>query len=285
MTTHRLILGLLLGAPFANAAAPVQLAAPNDAGVAMGHLHYAVRDMAANRDLWLALGGEPAGGLGSAEVIRFPGILVVLEPAESPPPTGRSLVDHVAFRVRSLEAMEAAGLAIERLEGFVGIASVYTPEGERVELFDETATNVGFTVDGGGSNPVAERHNRPITAPIVTHHVHLYVPEGAAPEAKEWYARLFGGVPGVRWRYDAVDLPGININFSGTTEARTPTRGHVLDHIGFEVDDLQAFCERLEADGVELDEPYTPGPSGVARALLTDPWGTRIELTEGLDGR
>ena len=285
MKNRSLILGLFLATPCAMAAAPAQLASPNDAGVAMGHLHYAVRDMAANRDLWLALGGELAGRLGPAEVIRFPDILVVLDPTESPVPAGRSLVDHVAFRVRSLEAVEAAGLAIERLEGFVGIASVYTPEGERVELFDETATNVGFTADDGGSNPVAERHNRPIAGPIVSHHIHLYVPAGAEPEAKQWYARLFGGTPGVRWRYDAVDLPGININFSGATERRTPTRGHVLDHIGFEVDDLQVFCERLEADGVELDEPCAPDPSGVASAILTDPWGTRIELTEGLDSR
>jgi hypothetical protein len=36
--------------------------------------------------------------------------------------------------------------------------------------------------------------------------------------------------------------------------------------------------------GVNLDVPYTKGPAGIATALLTDPWGTSIELTEGLGG-
>ena len=35
-----------------------QLAAANAAGVAMGHLHYRVRDVEANRKFWIALGGE-----------------------------------------------------------------------------------------------------------------------------------------------------------------------------------------------------------------------------------
>jgi catechol 2,3-dioxygenase-like lactoylglutathione lyase family enzyme len=58
----------------------------------------------------------------------------------------------------------------------------------------------------------------------------------------------------------------------------------MLDHIAFEVRNLAAFCKRLEAMGVTLDVPYTKGPAGVASARLTDPWGTSIELTEGLGG-
>ena len=45
-----------------------------------------------------------------------------------------------------------------------------------------------------------------------------------------------------------------------------------------------AFCKRLEGLGVTLDVPYTKGPSGLGTARLTDPWGTSIELTEGLGG-
>ena len=33
----------------------------------------------------------------------------------------------------------------------------------------------------------------------------------------------------MRWRYDAVDLPGININISGVADAQAPTRGRQLD--------------------------------------------------------
>ena len=62
------------------------------------------------------------------------------------------------------------------------------------------------------------------------------------------------------------------------------TKGRALDHTGFEVDGLEEFCRRLEASGVKLDAPYRQLPQyGIAIAFLTDPWGTYIELTEGLD--
>jgi predicted enzyme related to lactoylglutathione lyase len=58
----------------------------------------------------------------------------------------------------------------------------------------------------------------------------------------------------------------------------------VIDHIGFEVKGLEAFVKTLEAQGIKLDRPYTPVPAlGIAIAFITDPWGTYIELTEGLD--
>ena len=62
------------------------------------------------------------------------------------------------------------------------------------------------------------------------------------------------------------------------------TAGRVLDHIGFEVADLEALVAELEAKGIEFDVPYREIPEiGLALAFLTDPWGTYIELTEGLD--
>ena len=56
----------------------------------------------------------------------------------------------------------------------------------------------------------------------------------------------------------------------------------MLDHFGLEVKNLAAFCKKLEANGVKFVVPYTKQPSGIASAFLTDPWGTYIELTEGL---
>jgi catechol 2,3-dioxygenase-like lactoylglutathione lyase family enzyme len=156
-----------------------------------------------------------------------------------------------------------------------------SPEGERIELFDETSENLVFTLDPGVSSAAAERHHRKMTLPIVVHHIHLYVPAGAEVQAKEWYARLFGGANGKRWHYEATDLPGINMNFS-SAERTAPTKGRMLDHIGFEITGLKAFCVKLEAAGVKLDTPYTTHADGIATAWLTDPWGTSIELTEGL---
>ena len=62
------------------------------------------------------------------------------------------------------------------------------------------------------------------------------------------------------------------------------TAGRAVDHVGFEVTDLEAFCRRLEAMGITLDRPCTKVAAvDIAIAFLTDPWGTCIELTEGLD--
>jgi catechol 2,3-dioxygenase-like lactoylglutathione lyase family enzyme len=212
-------LALLLSAPAIHKGA--QLSPPNPAGVTMGHLHYHVRDVEANKRFWVELGGE-AISLGPEkvmeeameEVIKFPDVLVILSEGESSGNTEGSVIDHVAFRVQSLAEVEAAGFDVERLNGFQGIASVFTPEGERIELFDESATNLMFTLDEGFDDPVAERHNQSITVPVIAHHIHLYLPEGAQVEAKNWYTTMFGGAPGMRWRYDATDLPGINFNFS-----------------------------------------------------------------------
>jgi catechol 2,3-dioxygenase-like lactoylglutathione lyase family enzyme len=275
-------LGLSAGGELQAGVAGVQLSPPNQAGVAMGHLHYHVRDVAANKTFWIALGAQ-ATTLGTTEVMKFPGVLIFLTPGPSTGGTNGSVINHVAFRVQAFATLEAAGFHVQRLAQFPGVGSVFTPEGERIELFENTATNLTFTLDSGGTDPLAERHNRPLTVPIAFHHIHLYVPEGADVTAKAWYVQMFGGVPGKRSNYQAADFPGININFSGSAMDQVPTRGRMLDHIGFEISHLEAFCKRLEALGVKFDVPYGKGPAGVQTALMTDPWGTSIELTEGLN--
>jgi catechol 2,3-dioxygenase-like lactoylglutathione lyase family enzyme len=265
-----------------NAQQPTQLSRPNGSGVAMGHLHYFVRDVEANKKFWMALGGTSTR-FGTTEVVKFPDVLVFLSQGDTSGGTEGSVVNHVAFRVRSIAPLEAAGMKVQHLKEFPGVASVYTPEGERIELFDEErATNLGFTFDDGHTDPVADRHNQKMSVSIIAHHIHLYVPETAVADAKAWYVRMFGGVAGKRWRYDATDLPGININFSAAPRPTAPTRGRMLDHIGFEIENLEAFCKKLVSNGVKFDVPYTRSSNGLASAVLTDPWGTSIELTEGL---
>lgn len=259
-----------------------QLSPPNAAGVAMGHLHYHVRDVEANKRFWMSLGGTPVT-IGTFDAIRFPDVFVVLTKGESTGGTAGSVVNHVAFRVRSLAALQASGVNVQLLAQYSGVGSVTSPEGERIELFDDTSENVRFTLDGGLHDRNADRHNQPASAPIIAHHIHLYLPEGNEARAKEWYVKTFGALPGTRWHYAAADLPGINMNFSDSTQPVAPTRGRMLDHIGFEVSNLAAFCRKLEAAGVKLDVKYTKDASGMARALITDPWGTSIELTEGFN--
>jgi catechol 2,3-dioxygenase-like lactoylglutathione lyase family enzyme len=49
------------------------------------------------------------------------------------------------------------------------------------------------------------------------------------------------------------------------------------------VKNLQAFCDKLEAEGITFDSPYREVPQlGLKIAFVLDPAGTRIELAEGL---
>jgi catechol 2,3-dioxygenase-like lactoylglutathione lyase family enzyme len=258
-----------------------QLAEPNNRGVMMGQLHFFVEDVEANRDFWLALGGSMVRSEES-EIVRMPGVLIFISEAEAG--SASSVLDHVAFRVRSLDEIAARGFDLELIEAFPGIASIYTPGGDRIELFEEgTATNVGFDPDDAAeSGGTAGRHNRELVGSIDSHHLHFYLPEAEVSAARDWYVEHFGAVSGVRWRYLAADLPGMNLNFSATDPARVRTSGQSLDHIGFEIADLERFCRDLEAAGIELEQPYRRLSTDLATAVLTDPWGTTIELSEGL---
>ena len=289
-------LGMVLSLAVLWPAGPVgglwaQLYAPNAAGVSMGHLHYNVRDMEANRKFWIALGAQPVL-LGTREVLKFPSVMVLLTQAQSPAATAAgtegSVVNHVAFRVpnvlQMLDRLKAMGYKTELSSSGTGkVGSVYGPEDERIEFMEDLSINVKFVPDTGQYSPPSK-----MTVPITLHHIHFYVPETDVAKIKAWYVKLFGGIPGKRHKtveppYEAADLPGVNLNVSGVPAQLPPIKGRRLDHIGFEIKDLEAFCKKLEASGVKLDRPYTKLPSGIANAYLTDPWGVNIELTEGLN--
>jgi catechol 2,3-dioxygenase-like lactoylglutathione lyase family enzyme len=276
MTRFAIVLLTVLTATSAFA----QLASPNKAGVSMGHLHYVVKDVEANKRFWVALGGTPIER-GSDVVLRFPDVLVILSQGESTGGTEGSIVNHVAFRVQTFAAVEAAGLRVARLANFPGVGSTMTPEGERIELFENAALNLTFTQDAGYQDTMADRHNHPLPIPVAFHHIHLYLPAGKVAEAKAWYTKMFGGVPGKRSNYDAVDLPGVNFNFSEAPKPTVPLKGRMLSHIGLEVENLEAFCRKLESLGVTFDVPYKKD-GRTDGAILTDPWGTQISLSEGL---
>ena len=63
-----------------------------------------------------------------------------------------------------------------------------------------------------------------------------------------------------------------------------PTKGRAIDHIGFEIRNLEAFCKKLQAKGITFDVPFRDVPAiGLKIAYITDPYGVYIELTEGYD--
>jgi catechol 2,3-dioxygenase-like lactoylglutathione lyase family enzyme len=252
---------LLLALP-----AAAQLAPPNAAGVTMGHLHLNVADLDAARSFWLALGAQP-GKLGPRiEVMKFPDVLVLLNRVDAAGAgSDGSTVGHLGFRVRNLaewrEKWKAAGLVMDRVA-------------------DQAPTQLFLTAPGGVRVEISQ--DASLAVPITHHHVHFYTAD--VNRTKAWYVETFGAKPGRRGHFEAGDIPGANLTFDAAKAAPAPTKGRVLDHIGFEVRGLEAFCKKLEAAGVKFDVPYRKVPSlGISLAFLTDPWGTYIELTEGLD--
>jgi len=239
-----------------------QLPAPNAGGVSMGHLHFYVRDPDAHRVFWTTLGGTLVK-LGDMDVIKFPDVLILYKKADPTGGTDGSTVGHVGFRVKdlhaSLDKWRAAGLKI--IPGASPHqAFVIAPDDIRVEMTEDPTMSV----------------------PIANHHIHFYT--SSVDDTKAWYVKMFSAKPGKRGPFEAADLPGVNLTFSQAQGAVAGTKGRALDHIGFEVKDLEAFCRKLEAAGVKLDMPYRRIPElKLAIAYLTDPWGTYIELTEGLN--
>src|SRR5262249_14397594 len=97
------------------------------------------------------------------------------------------------------------------------------------------------------------------------------------------HVAVLGAKPGKRGNFEAADLPCVNLTYSPAPGPVVGTRGRALDRIGFDVEGLQATCARLAGMGITPDRPMAPMPDLHAMAAsITDPWGTCIELTEGL---
>ena len=124
------------------------------------------------------------------------------------------------------------------------------------------------------------RRHKNQTMPVKSDHVHFFQPASVIPESQAWYVKMFGAKPGTRNNLPVDDLPGTQLRFNKVDALGAPTKGRVLDHIGFDVIDLKATIARLQANGVKLDRPYAMNESGVGLAFITDPWGTYIELNQ-----
>lgn len=263
-----MIAGLAFAFTLAAAAAGAQPAAfpPNEMGVNMGHWHLNAKDPAANKKFFVALGGRLVKR-GDNEVILFPGIVIFPNRGQGMEPTGGtagSVVNHVGFLVRnvqeSLAKWKAAGIQPEpSTNGRLDQAYINTPDGLRIEILEDK--------------------NQPW--PIRNEHIHFSATESEIPKMQAWYAKEFGGHAWTRNNGPVVELPGVQLRFAKVDKPAMPTSGRTLDHIGFDVRNLDAFLKRLAADGVKIERPINrDAQTGAALAFVSDPWGTMIELNE-----
>lgn len=251
----------------------------SDGPVVHGHHHFNITDRASHEKFWGdAMGGTPTPWR-DVQIFKFPNALVFL--TETAPTAGTigSIVNHVGFWVpdarAKLASLAEAGypLITERELPDADVQDgVYCPAGGTYCL--------GYVL-GPDDVKVEIMGNRTQSMPIQHHHIHFNTPD--VDSLRAWYVEMFDAVPGMNGNFKVADLPGVNLRFSETPQ-NAGTQGRSLDHIGFEVDNLEAFCARLEAKGVTFDVPYGRVEElGLGYAFLTDPEGTYIELTEGLD--
>ena len=261
-----LIAALWLVSQLAAGSAFAQAAPPNEAGVTMGHWHLNSRDVEANKKLFVALGGIAAKP-GAFELVKFPGVVVFLHLRAGSAAGDRRHRGH-RDQPRRLPGAERGG-GRRQVEG----------RGPDMQPGGNGRTDQAWITTADGLK-VEILEDKTQTVPIRHHHIHYYLAEAAIPEIQAWYVKHFGAKAGMRGRNQSADIPGANLTFTKTDTPTVPTLGRVLDHIGFDVKNLEEFGKKLDAAGIKLDRPLVAQPGGGKLTFIHDPWGTSIELNE-----
>ena len=254
----------ILLAAFMALPALAQLPPHNSTGVTMGHLHMTVRDPDAHLKIWREVVGAKDAAYGTLKVLEVPGVVLAFTKREPKGGTDDSAVNHLGFYTRDLDktkaALVAAGCKIVR----------DMPETRQIFSMWPDDIKIEFTED------------KTMDVPFKHHHIHFQSHQ--VEEQRAWYAKHFGAIPGVRGRFQKADLPGVELSWNPADKPMEPTRGRAVDHIGFEIKNLEAFIAKLTADaGIKFDRGFTKVPQiGLNIAFFTDPWGVYVELTEGL---
>jgi hypothetical protein len=240
-----------------------QLPSPNASGVAAGHHILRAKDVAVANAFWTTLGAEPAA-LATINLTKLPGVLLFISaPRGNTPSLGGNhgtTVEFLTFKVKDLKGSLAKWKA-------AGI--------EPMKEYKET------TLLGPDDVQVRITEDTKLTTPIAADGVVMNV--ASAAEVSAWYAKWFGAKVSRSGQDTIGEIPGIRMVFRETKEAIAPTRGHSVGLLGFEVTDLQDFVKRYQEAGGKLDgNVATNAAAKLSVVQLTDPWGTSIEVSQGL---
>jgi predicted enzyme related to lactoylglutathione lyase len=258
-----LIVLLILGV---SAPLLAQLPAPNTDGVSAGHHIFRAKDVDAANKFWMTLGGEPAA-LATIKLMKFPGVLLFISaprganPAPSLGGNHGTTVEFITFKVKDLKASAAkwseAGIQA-KIEN--GAATIVGPDDVQVRIVEDTNLSAPIASDG------------------------LVMNVANVAEVSAWYAKWFGAKISKSGSDTIGEIPGARIVFRVTKDPIAPMRGHSFGLLGFEVKDLQEFVKRYQDAGGKLDgQIATANAAKLSVVQLTDPWGTSIEVSQGLN--
>ncbi len=258
----------LLGTPL-----HAQIAAPNDAGVAFGHVHLHVADVGLHGHLLSELFDATLKEKAGYTAVEIPGALIFFTAKEPTAPSRATAMDHFALEVRDLDAV----LAAWRDFGY----EVDSGGPEEARESADAPRRAFITLPDGAALELYENPGLDVTARM--DHVHFFTPQ--TDELVAWYAALFGTTSADRDAEETTTtVPGSGLVFTTTEQERAPTEGTAIDHVGFEVENMEAFAEMLRAEDVE----FVWGPAHIESldiwvAFFNDPSGVLVEVTERLD--
>lgn len=255
-----------------------QLPAPNKAGVSAGHDVLRAKDLDAANKFWQALGGEPVQFAGRLNLTKFPGVLLLniggaqgqgkgapnpAAPAAELGGSEGSSLDFIGFSVKDLKGSLAKWAE-------AGIKPLPGGSARQVYVMSPDKIKVRITED------------KSLAVPVVADTIKMVVPN--VKEAQAWYAKYFGAEMVKRRGEMVADIPGSSILFEQAKGPVAPTKGRAFDRIGLEVVGLDAMVKKLEDGGIKLDSPYRGKNAAMNAgfAVFQDPFGTLIEMSEGL---
>jgi catechol 2,3-dioxygenase-like lactoylglutathione lyase family enzyme len=250
--------------------------------VVYAHHHLNVTDVEAQKKFFAGALGGTVTKFGPGEIVKFPGVLVMFRAQKPTGGTKGTTMNHIGFSVPNLRAtvdkVSAAGYPIVTQAEVASDVKVSNGIGVA-----PSGANIAFVM-GPDDIKVELVEVKAQTQPVALHHLHVFGQQNK--EMRAWYAKMFGAKPRDPQGsvFVSADLPGVAMNFTPSDTPVVGTAGRSLDHIGFEVKNLEAFTKNLEAQGIKLNVAYRNVPAiNTSIAFFTDPWGTYIELTEGLD--
>jgi catechol 2,3-dioxygenase-like lactoylglutathione lyase family enzyme len=257
----------------------------NDAApVIVGHYRLNVSNVAEHRRFWVDTLGGKAVRIGALQAIEFPDVYLVLDERVPIGPTRGTTFDHIGFAVPDVPALTEKAVAA----GYALTVGREPPPGDTAT--PPTAGNYGrfsYLVGPDGVKVELVTSALADAPPIAHHHVHFVNREFVAMQ--QWYMKAFDATlrEGQTDFFIGADLPGVGyiLNFFSwlPAEQLVGTRGRAVQSVGFEVRGLEAFVAELGRKGLALRiQPARDAALGVLRAELEDPYGTVIELTEGL---
>lgn len=251
--------------------------------VVFAHVHLTVKDIAATKALWVGGLNGTAVTVGTTEAVKFPGLLVLLHKGAPKGGTTGSTVSIIALEVRDLAAtVKALKAAKVKMVTREETNNIYTVADDIATIPDQqTVSAVAQTPDEVSVRLI---ENKQATAPIAFRHIHFAPP--TVNDAMAWYARAFSAKVGNRgFGFESLDLGkrASALMFTLAPGSVVGTDGRSLSRIGFEVRGAALLAKKIQGMGGRIVKPFgTSADIGAASVVVSDPWGTLIELTEGL---